>query len=853
MKIIRKGNDVHISWTITRYNEPESFEGKDIKVFLIDKLENPQIFDYSIEDNIISGTFLGKNQSTNGTYRLLLVENYNQEDMITLDYIDCFCLSNKLKNQTSNGSDATSNINTEVISVGSDINVGSAGDLTAYAKKTYVDALIAQVEGEIPTKVSQLTNDRGYLTEHQSLEGYATEQWVENKHYLTQHQDISGKANTADLAAVATSGSYNDLSNKPIIPVVPTNVSSFNNDAGYLTQHQDISGKANISDLSEVAITGDYNDLTEKPDIPIKTTDLINDSNFVVDAHYTHTDNNFTNSYKNIIDNLPSGELTQEQVDWNETNTESVSYIKNKPTIPVVPTNVSSFVNDAGYLTQHQDISGKANISDLSEVATTGDYDDLVNKPTIPVVPTNVSSFTNDAGYLTQHQDISGKANISDLSAVATSGDYDDLVNKPSFGSAAYKNIPSTGNAGVGEVVLGNDSRLSDSRTPLAHTHTVSDISDFPNSMPASDVSAWAKAANKPSYSYNEISGTPTLSTVATTGSYDDLSDKPTIPSLSGYATESWVNDKIDDLLGIDADGISAIAQVLDDEDTTTGILTVIAGKADKSELFSGDYNDLTNKPTIPVVPTNVSSFTNDAGYLTQHQDISGKANTADLGSAAYLNVPSTGNASSSQIVLGNDSRLSDARTPLAHTHNVNEISDFPASLPASDVSAWAKAATKPSYSYSEISGTPTIPTKVSDLTNDEGYTSNQGTITGITMNGVSKGTSGVVDLGTVITSHQDISGKANSADLAAVATSGNYSDLSGKPTIPTKTSDLTNDSGFLTSETQLSKGTTTGNGNAITDITVSGHQITLTKGTTFLTAANFSWNSTTGTLILTI
>lgn len=36
-------------------------------------------------------------------------------------------------------------------------------------------------------------------------------------------------------------------------------------------------------------------------------------------------------------------------------------------------------------------------------------------------------------------------------------------------------------------------------------------------------------------------------------------------------------------------------------------------GKSD----FSGDYDDLTNKPTIPTVPTNVSAFTNDAGYLT--------------------------------------------------------------------------------------------------------------------------------------------------------------------------------------------------------------------------------------------
>lgn len=49
------------------------------------------------------------------------------------------------------------------------------------------------------------------------------------------------------------------------------------------------------------------------------------------------------------------------------------------------------------------------------------------------------------------------------------------------------------------------------------------------------------------------------------------------------------------------------------------------------------------------------------------------------------------------------------------------------------------------------------VPTKVSDLTNDAGYTTNIGTITGITMNGVSKGTSGVVDLGTVITSDEKV------------------------------------------------------------------------------------------------
>ena len=59
----------------------------------------------------------------------------------------------------------------------------------------------------------------------------------------------------------------------------------------------------------------------------------------------------------------------------------------------------------------------------------------------------------------------------------------------------------------------------------------------------------------------------------------------------------------------------------------------------------------------------------------------------------------------------------------------------------------------------------PTVPTNVSAFTNDAGYTTNTGTITGIKMNGASKGTSGVVNLGTVITAHQDISGKENTSN----------------------------------------------------------------------------------------
>ena len=52
------------------------------------------------------------------------------------------------------------------------------------------------------------------------------------------------------LASVATSGSYSDLSNKPTIPVVPTNVSAFINDAGYLTQHQSLDDYAKKTDVN---------------------------------------------------------------------------------------------------------------------------------------------------------------------------------------------------------------------------------------------------------------------------------------------------------------------------------------------------------------------------------------------------------------------------------------------------------------------------------------------------------------------------------------------------------------------------------------------------------------------------
>lgn len=67
-------------------------------------------------------------------------------------------------------------------------------------------------------------------------------------------------------------------------------------------------------------------------------------------------------------------------------------------------------------------------ITGLSTVATSGSYSDLSNKPTIPVVPTKVSAFINDAGYLTQHQSLNGYAKTSVANTWTAQQNFHDLM-----------------------------------------------------------------------------------------------------------------------------------------------------------------------------------------------------------------------------------------------------------------------------------------------------------------------------------------------------------------------------------------------------------------------------------------
>ena len=69
-------------------------------------------------------------------------------------------------------------------------------------------------------------------------------------------------------------------------------------------------------------------------------------------------------------------------------------------------------------------------------------------------------------------------------------------------------------------------------------------------------------------------------------------------------------------------DELDAYEDKLDAHTANTNIHVTIQEKNtwnNKSD-FSGDYNDLTNKPTIPTVPTNVSAFVNDVPYLKKEE-----------------------------------------------------------------------------------------------------------------------------------------------------------------------------------------------------------------------------------------
>lgn len=362
--------------------------------------------------------------------------------------------------------------------------------------------------------------------------------------------------NKPNLATVATSGSYNDLSNKPSIPAAPGTLDTTNTEGQATSASEALSGTINLHKVSK---TGNYSDLRNKPTIPEapEQSDWTQTDDTKLD-YIKHKPNLASVAVSGSYDDLrdkPTIPVAQVQSDWNQASSSEKSYIKNKP--------------------------------NLATVATSGSYNDLSNKPTIPTVHNMASggttgqvlakksntdydtewvnqsgggaavwgSITGDLDDQTDLKDaldakqdvISNLATIEsgaaagatavqpgDLASVATSGQYSDLTGTPSLATVA-----TTGDY---------DDLLNKPSIPAAQVNSdwnaVSGVAQILNkpTIPAAPGTLDTTATTAQATSSSEaLSGSVTLHKISKTGDYDDLLNKPTIPSvtLNGSATSS--------------------------------------------------------------------------------------------------------------------------------------------------------------------------------------------------------------------------------------------------------------------------------------------------------------------------
>lgn len=151
------------------------------------------------------------------------------------------------------------------------------------------------------------------------------------------------------LSKVATSNSYNDLDNRPTIPEgveKSTTTPKMDGTAAVGSETKFAAGDhVHPSDTSRVPTTRTVAGHSLSSDVILKTEDIIDGEGShtldetldykvdVIDGKGLST-NDYTTAEKNKLNGIAAGAEVNVQADWNETNTSSDAYIRNKPTIP---------------------------------------------------------------------------------------------------------------------------------------------------------------------------------------------------------------------------------------------------------------------------------------------------------------------------------------------------------------------------------------------------------------------------------------------------------------------------------------------------------------------------------------
>lgn len=211
MKKIRIGKDIALKWAILTNGESLSLEERDLKLILTSPLNRETDLQFTVEGNVLSTKIDGISQKGVGTYNLTLWENYGKIGQTALDACNAF----SLVRTTCEEDDGDESLRTETVQLSGDIEVLSAKDYNVLENKPLINGvelkgdktleeLGIQAKGnfatkeEIPTKVSQLNNDSGYIS--RVPDEYVTETELEQKGYATKQEipDVKEFVKTSD-------------------------------------------------------------------------------------------------------------------------------------------------------------------------------------------------------------------------------------------------------------------------------------------------------------------------------------------------------------------------------------------------------------------------------------------------------------------------------------------------------------------------------------------------------------------------------------------------------------------------------------------------------------------------------
>lgn len=281
-------------------------------------------------------------------------------------------------------------------------DLATKDEVNVKADKTYVNStFLSNYMAENNYAKLDHNHDFRYSQLDHTHSGYATQNDL-----VDIQTSINNKADAdhihTEYSKTGHTHSYNDLTDKPTIPSVD----------GLATETYVNQAITNIE--------SEYAKKTDIPTVPTKTSELTNDSGFII---------NIPSEYVTETELQARGYLTEHQ---------DLSHLALKTEIPSVPSNVSAFVNDAGYiteipsqyiteyelslkgyLTEHQDLTGYALTTDLpthtSDLANDSGF--ITEVPSEYVTEEELTS----KGYLTEHQNISHLATKSELNGMVTS------------------------------------------------------------------------------------------------------------------------------------------------------------------------------------------------------------------------------------------------------------------------------------------------------------------------------------------------------------------------------------------------------------------------------------------------